>query len=70
MNYQEYGTGKRLAVQIVTGVTILAGVVAAGCSATWELTPEDRKKDIELLAKWARDLATVSEASLAGKGKI
>jgi hypothetical protein len=68
MNYQDHCSGKMRAVQAIAGVIVLAAVVTAGCSTTPELTSEDRKKDIEFLARWARDYSPLVELNERYKG--
>jgi hypothetical protein len=47
---------------------LLAVSIMGGCSSPRRLTPDDRKKDIEFLARWARDYSPLVELNEKHKG--
>ena len=56
MTKQSYHTWKKCAVQLIIVLAILLVLFSSGCGVTRpKLTAEDRKRDIQYLADWARD---------------
>jgi hypothetical protein len=50
------------------GALFLSVLVPIGCATTPKLTPEDRKRDIEYLAQWARDYSPFVKLAEKYKG--
>jgi protein-S-isoprenylcysteine O-methyltransferase Ste14 len=55
-------------INALIAVTIFFVLVISGCSTVPKLTPEDRKKDIQFLADWARDYSPFVELTEKHKG--
>jgi protein-S-isoprenylcysteine O-methyltransferase Ste14 len=67
--YRSYKRKVRLFGPIWLWVALFFIVLAlVGCATTPKLTPEDRKKDIEYLAQWARDYSPLVELAEKHKG--
>ena len=66
MKTQCRNISKKRAFQSVIILAVLLAFVLAGCSPY--LTPEDRKKDIQYLAKWAKDYSPFVELNEKHKG--
>lgn len=54
--------------RIIPCLAVLLVLVVIGCSAPPKLTSEDRRKDIEFLARWARDYSPLVELNERSKG--
>ena len=68
MKSQNYDIWKKRITQSVIICAVLSTYVMAGCSTTPELTPEDRKRDIEYLAQWAKDYSPFVQLNEKYKG--
>ncbi|MHC4096817.1 MAG: S41 family peptidase [Planctomycetota bacterium] len=55
-------------VNVVLVVTILFVLITSGCATVPKLTAEDRKRDIQFLADWARDNSPFVELTEKHKG--
>jgi hypothetical protein len=61
MNNQSRNIRKKRIAQSVFVLIVLLIFVIAGCMMAPKLTPEDRKRDIQFLADWARDYSPLVE---------
>ena len=59
---------KKQVVQSLLALSMLLGFVATGCASKPSLTAEDRKRDIEFLARWARDYSPLVQLNEKYKG--
>jgi hypothetical protein len=68
MNNQSCNIRKKRIAQSVFVLVVLLIFVITGCVTAPKLTPEDRKRDIQFLADWARDYSPLVELNEKHKG--
>ena len=68
MKSQSRNRRRKHLLRLCTIVGFLFGFVGAGCVMAPRLTSEDRKRDIQFLADWARDYSPMAEPAERYKG--
>ena len=70
MKNASHNIWRKRSAQLIATFTLLLALCGSGCSSvkTPELSPEDRKRDIQFMADWARDYSPYVELAQKHKG--